>query len=63
MELAPLITGKRCEDAWQTGDIDVAPMMMGQSVGRVYDIKPVKDIIEGMVAEAKEQLSRVQSMF
>ncbi len=62
-ELAPMITGKRCEDAWSNGDIDIAPMMMGQSVGRVYDIKPVKQIIEDMIAEAKEQLGRVQSFF
>jgi NAD(P)H-dependent flavin oxidoreductase YrpB (nitropropane dioxygenase family) len=62
-ELAPMITGKRCEDAWSNGDIDIAPMMMGQSVGRVYDIKPVKQIVEDMVAEAKDQLGRVQSFF
>jgi len=62
-ELAPMITGKRCEDAWSEGNIDVAPMMMGQSVGRVYDIKPVKQIIEDMVAEAKDQLGRIQSFF
>jgi NAD(P)H-dependent flavin oxidoreductase YrpB (nitropropane dioxygenase family) len=60
-ELAPMITGKRCEDAWSNGDIDIAPMMMGQSVGRVYDIKPVKQIVEDMVA--KDQLGRVQSFF
>jgi len=62
-ELAPMITGKRCEDAWINGDVDIAPMMMGQSVGRVYDIKPVKQIIEDMVSEAKDQLGRVQSFF
>jgi len=62
-ELAPMITGKRCEEAWVNGDTDIAPMMMGQSIGRIYDIKPVKQILEDMVSEAKEQVEKMSSIF
>lgn len=63
MELAPLITGERCRTAWETGDVDVAPMMMGQSLGRINDIKSCKDVIEDMVAQAKKEIERVRGLF
>lgn len=63
MELAPLITGERCLKAWQTGDTDIAPMMMGQSLGRINDIKSCKDVIEDMVAQAKKEIERVRGLF
>jgi len=63
MELAPLITGERCRTAWETGDVDVAPMMMGQSLGRIYEIKSCKDIIEGMAKEAQEQIAKISRFF
>lgn len=63
MELAPLITGERCRTAWDTGDVDIAPMMMGQSLGRINDIKSCKDVIEDMVAQAKKEIERVKGLF
>jgi nitronate monooxygenase len=63
MELAPLMTGERCRTAWETGDVDVAPMMLGQSLGRIYDIKSCKDIIEGMAKEAQEQIAKISRFF
>jgi len=62
-ELAPLITGERCRVAWTTGDVDVAPMMMGQSIGRIYDIKSCKEVIEDMVKEAQEQIQKISKYF
>ncbi len=63
MELAPLITGDRCQEAWDNGDVDVAPMMMGQSLGRIHDIKSCKAVIEDMVKQAKEEIARVTRQF
>ncbi|HPS58598.1 MAG TPA: nitronate monooxygenase [Spirochaetota bacterium] len=63
MELAPMITGERCLTAWQTGDTDIAPMMMGQSLGRINDIKSCKEVIEDMVAQAKKEIERVRGLF
>jgi len=63
MELAALITGERCKKAWDTGDVDIAPMMMGQSLGRIYDIKSCAQVIEDMVKQAKDEISRVSKLF
>ena len=62
-ELAPMITGNRCKDAWVTGDIDIAPMMMGQSIGRINDVKTCAEVIEGMVSQAQEEIARVGRLF
>jgi nitronate monooxygenase len=62
-QLIPLIAGKRVKEAWASGNVDIAPMMMGQSVGLVKDILTCKELIERMVAEAKEDIERVKSIF
>jgi len=63
MELATLVTGERCRKAWDTGDVDIAPMMMGQSLGRIYDIKSCAQVMEDMVNQAKEEISRISKLF
>ena len=63
MELAGLVTGERCRKAWDTGDVDIAPMMMGQSLGRIYDVKSCAQVIEDMVNQAKDEISRVSRLF
>jgi NADH:quinone reductase (non-electrogenic) len=62
-ELIPLISGKRVKEAWETGNVDLAPMMMGQSVGLVKDIPTCKELIQRMAAEAKEEIERVKKLF
>jgi len=58
-ELIPLISGERVKEAWTTGKVDSAPMMMGQSVGLVKDIPTCKGLIERMAAEAKADIERL----
>jgi NAD(P)H-dependent flavin oxidoreductase YrpB (nitropropane dioxygenase family) len=58
-ELIPLISGERVREAWATGDVDRAPMMMGQSVGLVHDIPTCKELIERMAAEAEADIERL----
>ncbi len=58
-EILPLITGDRISQAWETGDVDVAPMMVGQSVGLVHDIPTVKELLERTVQEAIDQVKAV----
>jgi nitronate monooxygenase len=62
-QMIPLIAGKRVKEAWASGDVDIAPMMMGQSVGLVKDIPTCKELIERMVADAKADIERVKSIF
>ncbi|MFZ3157130.1 MAG: nitronate monooxygenase [Smithella sp.] len=62
-KLIPLIAGEKIKAAWESGNVDNAPMMMGQSVGLVKDIPTCKDLIEGIVAAAKADIECVTNMF
>ena len=62
-KLIPLMSGQRVKEAWETGNVDIAPMMMGQSVGLVKDIPSCKELIQRMVAEAKADVARVGKLF
>jgi NADH:quinone reductase (non-electrogenic) len=62
-QLIPLISGQKVKEAWETGNVDNAPMMMGQSVGLVKDIPTCKELIERMVAEADADIKRVADTF
>ncbi len=61
-ELIPLISGKKVKEAWEMGNVEDAPMMMGQSVGLVKDIPTCKELIERMVKEAKADIERVRNL-
>lgn len=61
--LIPLIAGNRVKAAWESGNVDDAPMMMGQSVGLVKDIPTCKELIERIVSEAKADIERVRNIF
>jgi enoyl-[acyl-carrier protein] reductase II len=45
------------------GDIDFGSLMAGQSVGLIHEIKPIKDIINRLVADAESELHRLHSFF
>jgi nitronate monooxygenase len=62
-QLIPLISGQRVKEAWEFGNVDNAPMMMGQSVGFVKDIPTCKDLIERIVTEAGSDIERVTDIF
>ncbi|KUG24078.1 enoyl-acp reductase [hydrocarbon metagenome] len=62
-KLIPLIAGDKIKAAWESGNVDTAPMMMGQSVGLVRDIPTCKDLIERIIAEAKTNIECVTNMF
>lgn len=61
-KLIPLMSGQRVKEAWETGNVDIAPMMMGQSVGLVKDVPTCKELITRMVAEARAEIARVSAL-
>jgi nitronate monooxygenase len=61
-DLLPLISGKRVKEAWENGNVDHAPMMVGQSIGLINDVPTCRELIERMAAEAKEHIARVSKM-
>lgn len=62
-ELIPLISGQRAKKAWADGNADDAMLTIGQSVGRINDIPTVADLVERMVAEARNALENAASAF
>ena len=62
-ELLPIIAGKVGREAYLSGDLDEGTIACGQVVGRISEIRPVKEIMDNMVAEAENILSRLQGVF
>ncbi len=60
-ELLPLIGGKRGAEAWVTGDVEAAPMYVGQSIGLIHDIPSCEELLQGMVAEAEAQITNLKN--
>jgi len=54
-ELIPLLAGQKVKQAWETGDVDYAPLMVGQSIGLINDIPSCRELLERMAAEAKDR--------
>ncbi|OPY06832.1 MAG: hypothetical protein A4E67_01354 [Syntrophaceae bacterium PtaB.Bin038] len=52
--------GRRISEAWDTGDVDLAPMMVGQSVGLVRDVPSCAELLERMTREAEERIASAQ---
>jgi len=60
-EILPLISGDRVREAYNSGDISDALFTVGQVVGLVHNIPSVKEIIEGIIGEARLIVERLHS--
>jgi nitronate monooxygenase len=58
-EILPLVVGDRIANAWESGDVDLAPMMVGQSIGLIHDIVTCEELLERMAKEAEEQIALI----
>jgi nitronate monooxygenase len=58
-ELAALLSGKRGLELYETGDLDRGIVACGQVVGLVHDIPTVKELIDRIIKEAEDVVSRV----
>ncbi len=61
--LYPLIAGERMKQAWDDGDVNVAPLMVGQSIGLIHDVPTCKELMERMEKEAQETITMVSKLF
>jgi len=62
-EMISLISGERIQKAWETGDVEYAPLALGQSIGLIKEIVSCRELLERMVREAEEALASVQRRF
>ncbi len=56
-ELIPLLSGQKVKEAWATGDVNYAPLMVGQSIGLIHDIPTCRELLDRMAAESCEALT------
>jgi NAD(P)H-dependent flavin oxidoreductase YrpB (nitropropane dioxygenase family) len=61
-ELIPLMSGLRVKEAWVSGDVESAPLMVGQSIGLIRDIPTCKELLDRMGKEAIECLDQARNM-
>ncbi|MBA4397459.1 MAG: nitronate monooxygenase [Syntrophus sp. (in: bacteria)] len=61
-ELIPLLSGQRIKDAWETGDVDYAPLMVGQSIGLIQDIPTCRELLDRMAAETIAHLGKARNL-
>jgi NADH:quinone reductase (non-electrogenic) len=60
--LIPLIAGQRIRNAWDKGEVDDAPLMVGQSIGHIHDVISCKELLEKMHDEAILHLKKASSL-
>ena len=61
-ELLPLISGLQGRQAQEEGDINAGAIPCGQTIGLIHDIPSAKEIIEGIISEAKLIAERIYSI-
>ena len=61
-ELMAVISGKNSKIAYQEGNVEKGLFPVGQTIGLIHDVKPCKDIIDEIMAQAEEQIARVGGM-
>lgn len=62
-DIRPLVAGARGRAALESGQVDDGVITAGQCVGLIEDIPTCAELIERMVAEAREQVRRVAGQF
>jgi len=58
-EILSVVAGTATKRMYEEGDLNTGVTPCSQAIGIVNEIKPVSDVIEGMVQEASEILSRL----
>jgi len=61
-ELIPLMGGDRVKEAWEGGNVESAPLMVGQSVGFIKEVFTCRELLDAMAQEAAECLAKAQAM-
>jgi len=60
-EILPLMSGRRSDKAWSSGDVNSAPLAVGQSIGLIKEIVSCQELLDKMVRDAQRILTQVQT--
>jgi len=58
-EIIAKMAGSLGKEAYNTGNCESSPIACGQIAGLIADVKPVRKVVEDMIAEAEAVLSRI----
>jgi nitronate monooxygenase len=61
-DLLPVIAGSVGREAYFSGDINRGTIACGQVVGRIHEIGTIREIIDGIVADAEATLARLNKL-
>jgi NAD(P)H-dependent flavin oxidoreductase YrpB (nitropropane dioxygenase family) len=61
-ELIPLMGGDRIKEAWEGGNVESAPLMVGQSVGLIKEVLTCRELLDVMAREAAACLRKANQM-
>jgi len=61
-ELLPWLDGLRIKKSYASGDTNDSIIHCGQGVGLINEIPTVKEIIDGIISEAREVMGRLEGM-
>ncbi len=61
-ELIPLMGGERIKEAWEGGDVESAPLMVGQTIGLIKNVLTCQELLDTMAREAAECLRKTTQM-
>ena len=56
-DILPFTIGSRSKEAWSTGDVEMAPLAVGQSIGLINDVVSCGELLGRMVAQAEKALT------
>lgn len=62
-EMMPFMTGMRSKKAWINGDVDLAVMTVGQTIGRIEDVPSTAELLQRMAEEALQASAAVQGLY
>lgn len=60
-EIIKVVSGSLTRNMFETGDPDAGIVVCSQDIGIIDDIRPVREIVEGMVREAEDIAARLAS--
>ena len=61
-ELIPLMGGERIKEALEGGNLESAPLMVGQSIGLIKEVLTCQELLDTMVLEAAACLVKTKQM-
>lgn len=61
-EIIETVAGGKGKLAYNSGDPDISPISCGQVVGSINEIKTVKEVVDGIIAEAEQLLDRLNQL-